>query len=342
MDQEKIKRHEYGNIVSIFWSAFLLIGGAIFVWYYAYIGYMPDFDFRSAITILSAASITAILILIFFIVILIMPGAFWVETWANQSNLKSNWEDKNNEKRFGAVAIWFSVPILVYYLGFIIATYCYEALAVYALIIIFFLYFLGIKKFGLEGKLLHSEIWKMLATSFVSALLAFFPLYMVVTLSFSEISTSKGPATGVGIIVAVFIAIVNVMATMKPKSIHSPIYYSGLGLAAFFIVFTSFEIFHRIPEMIMKTYKFGAIENASIVLKRDGCEAIEKYGLIQGSWEGDKCFMENVTIHSRLGNDMYVEKGELRITIKNSDVLSWSTGMKINKPMSSNTKSSAD
>lgn len=224
MDREKVKDYLYGNIASVFWSAFLLVGGAIFVSYYAYIGYMPDFDFKSAIIILSAASITAILTVIMFMVILVMPGAFWVEIWANQSSLKSNWEDSNEEKRFGAIAIWFSVPILMFYAGFIFAYYRKLMLSFDAFLVVAIFYITAYKKFELRGKILHLEIWKMLGISYVCALLAFFPLHLVAKLSLSEISTSKGPASWVGLIVAIFIALVNVMATMKPKSVHGFIF----------------------------------------------------------------------------------------------------------------------
>ena len=132
------------------------------------------------------------------------------------------------------------------------------------------------------------------------------------------------------------------MATMKPKSVHGFMFYSGLGLAAFFMVFASFEIFHRIPERVMEIYKFGAIEDASIVLKEDGCKTVKNYGLIKDSWKGGQCFLENAKILSRLGSDMYLEKDDLRITINNSQVMSWSTGQNFNKSMQSTAETATD
>lgn len=83
----------------------------------------------------------------------------------------------------------------------------------------------------------------------------------------------------------------------------------------------------------MEIYKFGAIEDASIVLKEDGCKTVKNYGLIEDSWRGGQCFLENARILSRLGSDMYIEKGGLRVTINNFQVNSWSTGQAFNKSM---------
>ena len=40
MNKDKLKEYFYSNIATIFWSSFLLIGGGIFLAYYAHIEYM--------------------------------------------------------------------------------------------------------------------------------------------------------------------------------------------------------------------------------------------------------------------------------------------------------------
>ncbi|MCX5863516.1 MAG: hypothetical protein NTW42_00350 [Deltaproteobacteria bacterium] len=331
MDKQKLKKYFYSNLASLFWSSFLLVGGGIFVAYYAHIGYMPDFDLKSSVTLLSAASITAILTVMFFLIVLILPGMFWANTWADNSSLKTNWENATGDKNLLKTTLWFGGPVLFFYGFFTILYFSLVVTIPYLIIGIFGFSFFVHKKFGLSGKQLAKEIWGYTYSSFACAILAFFPIYLVLTLAVSATSTTKGSPEFVGILIAIFIAFINVLATAKPKALNGAIYYLGLGLATFFVVFASFEIFHRIPERVMEVYKFGAINAKSIVLKPEGCETLQLYGLLTDVKENKQCLLSEVKILSRLGSDMYIMKNDLKFTIRNSEVLSWSVNEASNK-----------
>ncbi|WP_024599740.1 hypothetical protein [Pseudoalteromonas sp. TAE56] len=341
MDSVKFKEYIYGNLASIFWSIFLLIGGAIFVSYYANIGYMPDFDFKSSITLVSAASITAILTVLLFIVILILPGAFWSGTWADSSSLRSNWEDEKGHKELFKTALWFGVPILYFYGLLAIFVVSWMVAIPYFLIGISLFFLVVYKKSTLIRKPLIAETAKMLFASFTSSILAFFPIFIVFSLSLSSLTTSKGSPAFVGIIVAVFIVFINVLATAKPNKINGLVYYPGLGFAAFFVVFSSFEIFHRVPERVMELYKFGSIEAKKIIMKNEACETLLLLGVLPKVEPKKQCFLNDVKILSRLGKDMYLEVNDIKFTIKNSEILSWSVQEISNKSSNSDAASSA-
>lgn len=341
MDGEKFKEYIYGNLASIFWSVFLLIGGAIFVSYYANIGYMPDFDFKSSITLLSAASITAIITVLLFVVVLILPGAIWSELWADSTSLKSNWEDESGRKVLFRTALWFGVPILFFYGLLIISFFNWMVAIPYFLIGISLFTLVIYKKSTLVGKRLIEETAKMLFASFACSIFAFLPMFLVFSLSFSSLHTSKGSTVFVGVMVAVFIVFINVLATAKPNRINGLIYYPGLGLAAFLIVFSSFKIFHRVPERVMEIYKFGSIDAERIILKNEACDTLLLLGVIPKVEHKKQCYLNDVKILSRLGKDMYLEVNDIKFTIKNSEVLSWSVQEIPNKSSNSEAASSA-
>lgn len=341
MNSEKLKEYIYGSLASIFWSIFLLIGGAIFVSYYANIGYMPDFDFKSSITLLSAASITAILTVLLFIVILILPGAFWSGTWAKSSSLKSNWEDEKGHKVLFKTALWFGVPILFFYGLLTIAVLNWIVAIPYFIIGISLFIYIAHKKSKLNRKPLIEETAKMLFASFSCSILAFLPIFLVFSLSLSSLTTSKGSPAFIGMVVAVFIVFINVLATAKPNKFNGLVYYPGLGVAAFVVVFSSFDIFHRIPERVMEIYKFGSIEAKKIIVKSEACDTLLLLGVLPKVEPKKPCSLNDVKILSRLGKDMYLEVNDMKFTIKNSEVLSWSVQEISNKSSNSVAASSA-
>lgn len=324
MDSEKLKEYAYGNMASIFWSGFLLFGGAIFVYYYANIGYMPDFDLKSSVTLLAAASITAIIIVILFIVILILPGFFWANSWANESPIKSNWEGEDGHKTLYKTALWFGLPIISIYGFLVIFTFSWLISIPYFICVTIASYLIIFNRSTLSKKQSLEETLKMIFSSFVCALLAFIPIFFVLSLSVSNVSTSKGSPAFIGSIVAGFIVLTNVLVTAKPKGIKGVIYYPTLGAVAFYVVFSSFEIFYRIPERVMEIYKFGSIDTESIILNNEGCNTVLTLGLISKVTPEKQCILSNAKILSRLGKDMYLEIDHTRFTLRNSEILSWS------------------
>ena len=105
--RDKIEKYLYANIATLFWSSFLLLGGIIFVAYYAHIGYMPDFDLKSSITITAAVAVTGVVSVIVLMITMVLPSIIWVEYWGSTSILKNNWSDKSGNPTFIGIVIWF-------------------------------------------------------------------------------------------------------------------------------------------------------------------------------------------------------------------------------------------
>jgi hypothetical protein len=118
-----------------------------------------------------------------------------------------------------------------------------------------------------------------------------------------------------------------------------------IALIALLIVFLNLLGFlTHINHTVMRLYKFGSINGASLVLDESGC-TIAKYHGFQPSTilkEGT-CRLECVKIHSRLGSTYYVDTSRSNnpstcftipnpstcFTIPAQNVLSWGTASKV-------------
>jgi hypothetical protein len=331
VDYPKIKEYIYGNIGTLFWSSYLLIGGGMFVAYYAHIGYMPDFDLKSSVTVLSAAAITAIFTVLLLLLILIIPGAFWGNTWANNSRLKHLWESEDSGKELIGVARWFAAPIGYFY-GLLFITFL-NWLYVFPYIILGITYlWLSLKSQNqLTLKDLSKELGGFLFTTLTSSFLAFLPVFLIVTLIFSTPGTTKGSSLSEGIATGLMVLFVNLLAAVKPRNIKATIYYLGLGSAVLFFLLISFEVMHRIPTRVMEVYKFGNIKSESIILKESACNTIELLGLEPPEIKSKQCVLEEALILSRLGTAFYIRKNGLEFTIKSDQIISWSVSNSSNK-----------
>ncbi|MGY3727574.1 MULTISPECIES: hypothetical protein [Cobetia] len=122
LDKDKVKEYIYSNVASVFWSFFLMFGAAVFVLYYIYIGYMPDFDMTSSISLLAAVSATSIFLLLFVVLMGIMPGIFWDYYWhevGEETNFSRRWKNKEAVTTVWLLIFWFALPVLIFVTSFL-------------------------------------------------------------------------------------------------------------------------------------------------------------------------------------------------------------------------------
>ncbi|MHA2940315.1 hypothetical protein ACXJY6_18730 [Vibrio sp. RC27] len=333
---EKLKDYIFGNLASVFWTAFLVIGGGVFIFFYASIGYMPDFDFKSSVTILSAVSITTIVTIIALATILIMPGVMWTKLWADNSKIRSNWEDGESKQSFIKTLLWLGAPILFFFGLLLIITsdkWQWWYAIPYVLSGLVISYFIIRKLSELKNKTIFFELVKMWFTSLICSLLAIYPLLLILKLLSTEVVVKDATYYILGFTVIFIIALINVIATVPPKNTNKLGYYLGLGTSSLIIIFAVFGAFGKIPTQVMKAYKLGSIDTESVIFKSEACGTLElldvsiirkKFQLPEQPKLSKQCLVKNVKILSRLGSDMYLEIGDLKIAIKSSEILSWS------------------
>lgn len=125
LNKDKLLEYFYSNLASVFWSFFLVLGGGVFIAYFARIGYMPDFDLKSSVAITAATAVTSIIVISVLLVMTILPGAFWSGIWSNLgdiSKLNKYWTGSSQGKNFldccyGSLSLW-SQYMLQHYLIF--------------------------------------------------------------------------------------------------------------------------------------------------------------------------------------------------------------------------------
>ncbi|MBF7054108.1 hypothetical protein IOC61_12415 [Halomonas sp. KAO] len=332
MDKERLERYLYGNVASVFWSAVLLIGGVIFVIYYALIGYMPDFDLKSSVTITAAASVTSIVIIIMMLIMMVFAGSFWRGVWeflGDNSELKRYWLEDSASSGFRNLLIWFSIPLFTVYaslgLSLFLGSWCWM-LTLGLVALIYLLYLCLYSGFGLVkgGK----EFVFLVAATLCSAVFIFFPLYLVFRLSVVEFESISDVSWFLGFLSAMFIIFINT-ASASPQGASSP--YAKefvLGLMAVVMIFISFGRFDRIPYSVMEIYKFGNIEASELVLEREGCELFKSLEINVLDKDGGLCVVKDVLILSRLGREAYLEVDKddlesLKLTLSSSSIASW-------------------
>lgn len=328
MNKEKLQEYFYSNVATMFWSVFLLLGGGIFVAYFAHIEYMPDFDLKSSITITAAAAATALIITVSLLVIMIFPGVFWRYVWGENSRFKNDWND--SEERFFSFGmfIWLIIPIGVagvsilssHYIGF------KSTFIVVVALLFYFFYFVYSRKLTFIHAL--QEVLLLSVSAFVSSFMLFFALLFVLKLTFGE-GVSRGlPLLFSGALSSSFIIYANLMATKKPKKLKSFYWFFLIGAFIFIVVFSSFGKFHRIPVRVMEIYKFGNVFVDDVVLKEDACKVFRALKIDVSDSIDEICTAEGVLILSRLGKEVYMqhssEEGEVKFTIPSDQIISWS------------------
>jgi hypothetical protein len=116
------------------------------------------------------------------------------------------------------------------------------------------------------------------------------------------------------------------------------LFVSFLVLVSIILLFIRLGTFPFISKRVISIYKFGNIQNASLVLTEMGCAITQNHGLkvtpytldpkIATTPDTKTCSLSNVIIHSRLGNTYYLEISRssgaaMHFTIPGQNVLSW-------------------
>lgn len=327
MDREKLKEYFYSNIAIIFWTSFLLLGGGIFVAYYAYIEYMPDFDLKSSIAITAAASITAVFITAVLLMLMVLPGAVWGNTWGKESTLKNYWTDQEGHSKFRGLCLWFALPLTAV-CGAVIAA-AFVGWYALAIVVVFFSgYFLFVKfRSTLSTRVVGKEICGLIVATSIASMFIFFPLWLVINLYLSPHAALRVPAWVAGLLSVGSIIFVNVLGTSCPKKIKPFYWYLGLSFATLVMVLSLFQKTHRIPVRVMELYKFGNIQTTEMVLRKDACDTFAALNIEVEKKEGGLCVARDILILSRLGKEAYLQhrsdQRTLRFSIEASEIASW-------------------
>lgn len=95
------------------WGVSLLIGGGFFLRYYGSIGFMPEVDVDTSVTLLVGSAMTGIATLLALGVTLLMPAWLWGEMIRKSPALKECWSTCDGKVLPERVIAWLSWPACV-------------------------------------------------------------------------------------------------------------------------------------------------------------------------------------------------------------------------------------
>lgn len=343
----KAEEYLYKNLATFLWSTLLALGGAIFIAYYLYIGYMPELDLKSSVTITATAAITAVVLTGILLLVMVMPGVGWAHVIREYRPLKGLWTSPNEGTTRSGVLLWFAAPLMIAYVAVSSAYWIggYALSIVFAAVLFYYLY---IRRRTASGWIIsagHTAVF--VSGSSLCALAAFAPFFLLLKLALQGETEVGVPSWLAAMVVGAVILVVNAVAATIDKKTKA-IWYLLLAAYPLFVLLSLFGLFHRLPVTVMELYKFGNIEASRMVLQREACDSIALLNLEPSNAENSKClfidsgdslcYFDQILIRSRLGEEFYLacDLGDATIsfTIPSAQVLTWST-QKANKIESS-------
>jgi hypothetical protein len=119
---EEIRKYFMSNLLSVIWSASLLVGGLIFWMYFFQIQYFPDLSFAESGLLLPLAAITGIFLLLLIAFMFMLPYFIrWVMLESVKWVLTEKYKQKEGET--GGELFWYFFSIYLTNLGFLFFNY---------------------------------------------------------------------------------------------------------------------------------------------------------------------------------------------------------------------------
>jgi hypothetical protein len=342
-------------------SKFLLFSflpGAIISWKYFFkIKYLPELEVQSILLLLSTTAIITWLLLLSVPYCFIFPGILWkyfiakdklLNIFFSKRRLKSILKKRkifldylpcSGSHYF--VYTWIGNACLFVFLVRPYSLYGILSLFFYLLLFLNTIY--GEQKFNL---LSWNNIWK---STWVSIKIWFYSLYsflvyeifwLLATASYLNPQKVSMKCYNNNEIIGYFIGIfiifmfLNLLA-IRDKSSHSEnSYFISLLVILFSIIYLS--SLDAVSDLVIRTYGWGDIEHATIMVDQKGCQTIEKMGIDSRN----KCLKQDsvyrfneVHILSLVGKNYYLRfpgyypQGQLdpvTFTLPSSNIISWS------------------
>ncbi len=304
LNKRRLRDATYSKFLTLLWSIVLIVGSAIFIGYYASIGYMPSFDASSITALLVTASITSILIFFSLALLFVFPGLIW-NLYSEESRLNSYWANGADTEILFNLLIWFSIPTFICY------TLLFHSLLPYEFIILLILVYITLLVYKTYNKSI--KIGDFLIHFFVvifGAALTFFPFEIVLKLFIAWYKNLEDgywlasvPDWILLMLITLPVILLNTFAVIFSRK-----KMLGFTLVAIFSLFLLFKMFSGwmiVPNKVMSLYQFGNFEVSQIVLKEQGCQTIDVLG-IKPSLNGRVCSVRCIKIESRLGKQAYL------------------------------------
>jgi hypothetical protein len=299
------------------WSVFLFAGGLIFLVYFWSIGFMPEMDAKTLVTLLAVAALTGGCLFLMMSVYMVAPGYYWVHVTRHISPLKS--------------PLWFFWPMALVILSFVLSNVLIQKwwwwvvpLLVTLIAPLPFLFPLRavletlnfkhkphenpvdtnlyIRSYRISlsppksperlkrlGKSRSRQKWREVLgfyAGFILSILFFTPVFLIMNIlvgTAPDLSKNKTSAIATFLSIMLDILLVNVFIirrlSAKQSNLKAILQCLIVGGITLFMVLLILQSLPVIPKSVMHIYKFGNLPNVSLVLDEIGCSLVQHHGV---------------------------------------------------------------
>jgi hypothetical protein len=351
------------NLMAVVWQSAVVLGGLILAVHFLYIGFFPDLDWQSSLALLAVIALTGLSIWALGSLLLTFPSFTWVmiledlaggrpaQRAARRPDIDSpppGDDDVASPPDAAAGLSWwkpsllFGGPALLFWLLFALVIWLRPALAnnapgrtllalfaVTAVAGLIAYYAFGGRRV-LGPRLPPLGLPRYLLAALAGSLVSFVPVFLTYLLAYSRYNTTgMRPVTFAG---AALIGFMFNGAALQRWLWGGP----GRGALATFTgsllvggvlalgVTAATGNWVLIPEGVARLYALGSIEDADLVLDKEGCAVAKALSLNhERVAETELCRLLGVKIRNRLGRTYYVEaQGGVKFTLPSGMVKS--------------------
>ncbi len=351
MNKEALKRYFYKHIVSTTLNLVLvpsiLLGGMVFIFYYASIGYFPHLNFADSLDLLFAVAIAFLFVIIVLILGLVVPRLM-AGDYGSTAKAKEFWKGEKQGVNIGLLT-WFGIPMFLVSAILFIAiasnisdiTIILGFLTLYFVLLVVFAWLAckkpENKKISYKEAIKKYGLWIHSSVILVGSLLIFTPFFIAGAFFRSWrqeyeqywLFESIWGTSLTYILIFVILLMTNIATINESKS---PTFKTSL-LSGSFLLFLLFFIFGgwNIPNKIMERYKFGNFIVDEMIFHNEACKAIRLSKLQSSIFpkhaNSKFCKLSNVKVLSSLGKYNYLsitQNGkELKFIIQSEQIQPW-------------------
>lgn len=300
-----------------FWASALLFGAAILTIYYLHISYLPDPDVTVLVYLLLAAALAGAFIIVYIALATILPAVIWRGTIFGKKEYAAF---KFGSKKSHSLLWWFGLPFvptlisLMVIMLFDIGAGSYRGVFLGAGILssITWLY-VGLRQKKISGLKLKAIFigtwilsWSMFAGSFLF-------VYAFVRAGFSEVSgESDHQIAWLYFFALLLMAVIGNVVVLEqpiaspirklPKKWRVVVWPCIVAIMLVAFIGLASRSWWVVPQMVMRAYGLGGDIEVSMVVNKDGQDAVQALDIPMDCKDGGACRVDNILLRSRLGS----------------------------------------
>jgi hypothetical protein len=326
-----ILSHLQSNLTTIIWGVFLAIGGASFLMYFARIGFMPELGLEASIALLVAMTLNVFIYFILLCFYTTVPGVSWSIAARGTTHLKAMLDADSTKEKDG-VSKWlfllFIFPSVLYVTALdLLLWFARLGWSLFFLLPILYLATVIITRKEWTSR----EKMRFALYLFLSWVYFFVPFFLIYQLAKRPRFLTSGNIFVDTFSLQLLIVFTTICVLRIPKNKNLVLWHIFIGAMSLGIIIIVLGAWATIPAFVMRTFSWGNITDASIVVSHQGCSSLYNIGLEPACTNSLPCLdkdstyrFDGIDILSRLGHFYYLrDKRGVKFSLPSSVIMAW-------------------